>query len=699
MVGSEGTLGFISEITYNTVADPQFHATSLVFFKDIYAACDASSRLAQSPAAAVELMDRQSLRSVETKPGLPADIQQFDNEVAALLIEAQAESREELADQVAIIANILETCQVIGPVDFTEDKLRSKQLWNIRKGLFPTLGVARQNGSTIIIEDVAFPTQHLADAAVDLRKVFLEHGYTDAVLFGHALQGNLHFVFCADFNRTKEVRRYECLLDDVANLVTAKYDGSLKAEHGTGRNMAPFVEREWGAEAFGIMREIKQIFDPQGLLNPEVIISDNPRIHVSDLKTTAPSHPIIEKCTECGFCERTCPSRNLSLTPRQRIIAWREISHLKSSGQNSQRLHDLIKTFDYQGNRTCAVDGLCATLCPVGIDTGAFVKELRATQHSRLENFLADATARNMGLALASARLSLRVANLSHSLLGTSGMTQLTSLLHKIPGMPSWSPWVPKAAKPSSRKNTTDKDKVVYFPSCVSRLFGTYKNGLYTDSQNIQFANLLTKAGYTPIIPHDVDRLCCGMAFSSKGFNEQALIKQNELLKSLATASQNGRYPILIDTSPCHQRLHEKAKEQFGVQVHDTAEFLMEFVAPRFKLNRRPVSVAVHVPCSTRKANGQDKLIELAKMCAETVSLPESVPCCGFAGDRGFTTPELSASALVTLKSLLPSNCEAGYSTSRTCEIGLSLHTGVSYQSIAYLVNDAISDVNAETGK
>ncbi|HEY1800898.1 MAG TPA: FAD-binding and (Fe-S)-binding domain-containing protein [Terriglobales bacterium] len=688
MIGSEGTLGFISEITYHTVSNPQFHATSLVFFKDIYAACGASNRLSESSAAAVELMDRQSLRSIETKPGVPENIRSLDGNVAALLVEAQATSDEELDSQVAAITNILESCTSVGPARFTKDNSQSKQLWNIRKGLFPSLGIARQNGTTIIIEDVAFPTNVLANASVDLQHLFQKYGYADAVLFGHALQGNLHFVFCADFNREEEVHRYEGLLNDVANMVTAKYDGSLKAEHGTGRNMAPFVEHEWGAEAFAIMREIKEIFDPQRLLNPEVILSDNPRIHVSDLKRTPPTNPVIEKCTECGFCERTCPSRNLTLTPRQRIVAWREICFLKASGNNPKRLDELTETFDYQGNQTCAVDGLCATLCPIGIDTGTFIKELRAVQHSKLSNRVADLLSRYMGFSLSIARLLLNLANLGDTILGTSAMRRITAIFAKLPGFPHWNPCLPKPASPVRSAARIQNHKVVYFPSCVSRLFGAYKTGPYFDSQNVRIENLLAKSGYESIIPKNIGNLCCGMAFCSKGFNKQGEQKQEEVMKALANASQNGKYPVLIDTSPCFHRLRDQYAKEFGEQIYDITEFLLKFAAPRLKFKRRPISIAVHVPCSMRKADRQNQLVELAKMCAENVSSPESVPCCGFAGDRGFINPELPASALVVLKSSLRTDCQSGYSSSRMCEIGASLHSSIRYQSIAYLVDE-----------
>ena len=693
LIGSEGTLGFMSELTYNTVPDPSFRATSLMFFSNMHLACEASSRLSQTQVAAVELMDWQSIHAVEGKPGIPEYFSGFDNKAVALLVEVRAESDEGLHELSNQVNTILASCSPCSPVSFTTNKAESKQLWDIRKGLFPSLGSARQSESTIIIEDVAFPIAELSAAAVDLRDLLNRHTYSEAVIFGHALQGNLHFVFCVNFNSEDEVRRYASFLDDLATLVVTKYGGSLKAEHGTGRNMAPFVQREWGSAAFNVMREIKHIFDPDGLLNPGVIINDDSHAHISNLKATPRTHAIIEKCTECGFCERTCPSKDLTLTPRHRIAAWREISRLNASGEDPRRLKQFRKAFTYAGDRTCATDGLCATFCPAGIDTGAFIKELRASDHSHIAHVLADVAAGHLNLVLSSARLLLDVVNIMHLILGTTAMTRIATFLRKASGnrLPEWNP-LSETAAPQRLCSTTPGavDNVIYFPSCVSRLFGPSPNGSFPDSQNLRIQSLLSKAGFTALYPLNFENLCCGMAFQSKGYSKQADRKTSELVEALTQVSNYGEYPILIDTSPCAFRLESYLGNNRALELYDINKFLMERIAPRMRLKRMPVSVAVHVPCSVRKSAQQDQMVQLARLCAERVSVSESIPCCGFAGDRGFTNPELPASALINLKQSLPSDCQAGYSSSRTCEIGLSLHSGINYQSIAYLVDEAI---------
>ena len=235
----------------------------------------------------------------------------------------------------------------------------------------------RQSGTTVIIEDVAFPVEVLADATYDLNRLFVKHEYSNGIIFGHAKDGNLHFVITQGFNNQAAIDQYSRFIDDLVELVVHRYDGALKAEHGTGRNMAPFVETEWGSDAYQIMRQLKQLADPDNLLNPGVIINADRKAHLADLKRIPSVEPEIDKCIECGYCEPKCPSRDLTLTPRQRIVVRREMARQQEAG-GSPLWNALDREFPYMALDTCAVDGLCATACPVNIDTGTLVKRFRS---------------------------------------------------------------------------------------------------------------------------------------------------------------------------------------------------------------------------------------------------------------------------------------------------------------------------------
>jgi D-lactate dehydrogenase len=693
LIGSEGTLGFLSEITYQTVPELPAKATSLMFFPDIRTACEATIHLKECRVAAVEIMDRAALRSVEDKAGMPPLLKDLDPAVAALLVETRAGDREELAGNIQAILEKLAPLPRLYPLTFTEDPAEFSRLWNIRKGLFPSVGAMRQVGTTVIIEDVAFPIRRLAEATLDLQELFRKHEYREAIIFGHALEGNLHFVFTQDFNEARETRRYAEFMEEVCRLVVEKYDGSLKAEHGTGRNMAPFVEMEWGTEAYQLMRQIKQLFDPENLLNPDVLINSNPQVHLQNFKPLHAVHSLVDKCMECGFCEVNCPSRNLTLTPRQRIVGAREIARLRSAGQDPSRLRELENIYSYSGEATCATDGLCALGCPVGIDTGKLIKEWRFQNQSELANAIADWTAGHMRLVTGTTRLLLNAVHGVHRVFGSFLLGAAASLGRKMTGnrLPAWNPWMPRGASrlPSQTEAPAESRPVVYLPSCTSRTMGVSRNSRFPDAQVERIEALLRKAGFKVFFPENLEEHCCGMAFASKGFFRQGESKLRQLGIALYEVSRNGEYPILVDTSPCLYRLRESTDQLPPLKLYDPVEFALTFLAPKLNFSPLPETIAIHPTCSSQKMELTGKLKELAEMCAARVILPENVGCCGFAGDRGFTYPELNQSALQPLKEALPRDCQAGYSTSRTCEIGLSLHAGIPYQSILYLVDEA----------
>ncbi|MGZ5249401.1 MAG: FAD-linked oxidase C-terminal domain-containing protein, partial [Caldimonas sp.] len=354
MIGSEGTLGFISEITFRTVEEHPCKASALILFDRLESACSAVTRLKHSPVAAVELLDRASLRSVEDKPGMPESLRALPPDGAALLVEARAATAAALSLRIEAIAGQLEGIPLATPLRFTTDSAESARLWNVRKGMFPAIGAMRATGTTVIIEDVAFPVERLAEATLELQRLLQTHGYDEAIIYGHALEGNLHFVFTQDFGDPAEVERYSAFMDALCAMVVGSYDGSLKAEHGTGRNMAPVVEMEWGAQAFATMHRIKALFDPHGLLNPGIVLNADPKAHLKNLKPLPAADPLVDKCIECGFCEPKCPSRGLTLSPRQRIVGWREIARLDADGRDPERSTELKRLYDYSGIETCA---------------------------------------------------------------------------------------------------------------------------------------------------------------------------------------------------------------------------------------------------------------------------------------------------------------------------------------------------------
>lgn len=692
LVGSEGTLAFLSEVTMKTLPLAPFKASAMIYFPDIRKAAEGVVAIREEAVSAAELLDIRSLTSVND-PNLNPDFP----DLTAVLTETQAESHEQLLAQIASIQKALEPFGV--EVRFTEDPAEYSKYWAIRAGIFPTVGGMRKEGTTCLIEDVAFHIEDLPEATSDLSALLDRHGYDDSCIYGHALAGNFHFIINQSFSSEKEVRRYEDMIKDVAKLVIGKYDGSLKAEHGTGRNMAPFVEYEWGPAAFGVMREIKRLFDSNGLLNPGVIFNDDPDCFLKNFKplplltpSDDPLYREINKCIECGFCEVNCLSCGFTLSSRTRIVARREISNLKRSGEDPERLRELEKGYRYLGEKTCAGDGLCSTSCPMGINVADLTHRIREEENGGKGPWVY--AGKHYPLVMNGIRSVLGLANFGKSILGPSTMGAIGKGLHSV-GLPLWTPSTPKPYRvPKNISSPGDSTlKVVYLPSCLNRMMGTASTDSPVKRPLVEeTVSLLEKAGYGVIFPENMDGLCCGTLWESKGLKEIAEKKLEELGKALWKASEGGKYPILCDQSPCLHRMKAKLS---GMALYEPAEFIMTFLRDRLDFHPSSTPVAVHITCTMRLMNLTGTITELARLCSEDVRIPEGVGCCGFAGDKGMFNPELNRYALRKLRDGVK-GVAIGYSNSRTCEIGLETNSGIPYVSIIYLVNSCTSP---KTGK
>ncbi len=665
LVGSEGTLAFLAEAVFETVPLPAVTTTAWVHFPGVDAAIAPVRDLVDSGATAVELMVAPALITAAwNMVGAPEEWKELPPESAVLLVEFGGADEGELDRYVAGAMEILTSHETIRPIEFTREAEEIELSWRVREGLHGLIGKLRLPGTSLIVEDVCVPPERIAEGARDLQALLGEHGFLPGVA-GHASAGNLHFMLTPDFAKQEDLERYEAFMSGLVELIVDKYDGSLKAEHGTGINMAPYVVREWGERATELMWRVKRLADPDGVLSPGVVLNRDPGVHLRNLKTTPLVEESVTTCVECGFCEPVCPSRDLTTTPRQRIVLRREIAR---QPEGSPVRKALMEEFSYEVMETCAVDGSCQIACPVGIDTGRFVKELRQREHSERAERRALAKARRWSLAEGATRFGLRAGG---------PVARRTKRGRALPGAAS-------AELPATIHTGA---AAVYVPSCTNRIFA--------GSPVTALVEVSSRAGLPVWIPEDVAGNCCGLPWSSKGFAAAHREKANEMVERLWGWSGEGALPVVIDAASCTNAVAEPGE---GVLEEENAERLAKLeivdsvswaqrLLPWLEVGEKVGSATVHPTCATRRMGLASPLRDLASALAEDVFVAPSASCCGFAGDRGISHPELTASATHQQAAELSGRSfDAHLSSNRTCEIALERATGEPYESVICLL-------------
>lgn len=674
LIGSEGTLGFIAEAVFETVPLPPCTTTAWVHFPDIDQAIAPVRDLVAAGATAVELMVAPALITAAwNMVGAPEEWKELPPESAVLLVEFGAESDVELDDYTAAAVEIFAAHETIRPIEFSRDAEEIELAWRVREGLHGLIGRLRLPGTALIVEDVCVPPERIAEGARDLQALLGEHGFLPGVA-GHASAGNLHFMLTPDFAKQEDLDRYEAFMSGLVELIVDKYDGSLKAEHGTGINMAPYVEREWGEKATELMWRVKQLADPDSVLSPGVVLNRDPGVHLRNLKTTPAIEDSATTCVECGFCEPVCPSRNLTTTPRQRIVLRREMAR-QPAGSPVQRA--LLREFPYEALDTCAADGSCQLACPVGIDTGKLVKELRAARHGERAEKRARATAQRWETVEGASRVGLRFGG---------PLARRTSQGEALPRPAS------SALPPTLHTGAA----AVYVPSCTNRIFGA--STAETDRPWVVEAmvEVSARAGLPVWIPEDVGGSCCGLPWSSKGFGAAHREKANEMVARLWAWSGEGALPIVIDAASCTHAIadpgpdvlsEESAERLAKLEILDSVAWAHDRLLPWLEVGEKVGAATVHPTCATRHLGLAPRLEALAGALAEQVFVAPSATCCGFAGDRGISRPELTKAATAPQAAELAGrHFDAHLSSNRTCEIGLERATGAPYESFLILL-------------
>ena len=685
-IGSEGTLGFVSEIVYNTVEDVPYKGCGLMFFKtlnDASLAVVALANMGRDKVVAAEMMDYQSLKAVQSLDNVPEFVREVPEGTSAILFQTESYSKETVDENLAFIKDKLKDIPTAIPSLYSQDPKEYDSWWAIRKGILPIVGGQRRKGTTVITEDVCFQIEDFTKGIEMLTELFHKYDFVDGgVIFGHALSGNVHFNITPDFSDPKDTKNFGDLVKEMSERVSG-FGGSLKAEHGTGRMVAPFIEMEWGRKAYEINRRIKAIFDPERILNPDVMITDDPDVYKKNLKAQCVIDDAFTICMECGFCEKHCPSRNLTLTPRQRIALLRETKRLENEG-NFTLASELRKGYEYFGVDTCAACSMCKGLCPLSIDTAQIALSMRRIDPPAPE--LAKKIYDNFSTTLQMCRAGVSLEGIAGSIITQKAISKITEGLHGVTGV---TPYVPKTTPKANRyklKNRikpTNFEKVVYFSTCANRAFKP--NQGYDDDRSLQqvVESLCNKAHIDIIYPKHIENLCCGLSFENYDDVHERAVK--DLHDALMKASQNGKYPIVIDHSAC---FNHAFKHMPDLEINDISEFLCKYVVPHLDIEKCDERVIVHKQCKIKSLNKSQYIEDLARLCTDHVFNIKSFACDGFAGQKGFFTPELNKCATKDLAAEIAEyGATLGVSSSSTCEIGLGENGGIPFIGVAFLLD------------
>jgi D-lactate dehydrogenase len=698
IIGGEGTLAFIAEAVLHTVPDLPHKMTGILYFDTPEAACNTIPALISTGAVALEFMDRASLRSVENMPSVPPFLRDLPSQAASILCEFQEETQALLLAKYEKAKATFATLPLLFSPNFTQDAKEQAMMWKIRKGMYPSVAGMRAKGTSALLEDFTFPVERLGEAVMDVQRLFDKYNYKNGIIFGHAKDGNLHFVVSQSYATQIDIDNYQKFNDELFDLVLHKYDGALKAEHSTGRAVSAYVAAEWGAEAYQVMKKLKKLLDPTNLLNPDIIITEDTLSHIHHLKVMPIIEEEVDKCIECGFCEQSCPSRDVTLTPRRRIAVRRAIKRLDAAGDTATR-DALLKDYAFDGMESCATDGMCATNCPVDINTGDLIKRLRRENHSDFQKNMALRLAKKFSTLEATMRFAVKVGNGFNHFLGENFMRNLTKTIKNVvPAMPLWSNQMANADMrlPISEENSTPTSalrnpavKIVYFSSCISRMMG----GDIMQS----FFSVCNKANIIVIHPQNINGTCCGQIFSSKGFTDAYHFTANQTIEKLYAYTDGGKIAIVLDVTSCTQTikacrgaLSDANKLLFDKMTFlDAIDFAADRLLPRLRITKPKEKIVFHPVCSVYKMGVLPKLQAIGKACAKQADVPIFAGCCGMGGDKGFHYPELTKAATkIEANEVKQTTYDGYYSSSKTCEMALSEAVGKNYASILKLLDE-----------
>lgn len=671
MPASVGTLGLFTRLRIEAVPIVEGTSISLVYFKDVKEAGDAVQFIKKLGAVKIELMDSISVGIVRGK------YPQYNipEGVSALFVEFDGEDRHIKIEQMEELVS--EKGYDISRIDSeAEDIEHMENLWAVRKALVPLLThYAQDIKPDAFIDDVSVSVSHLADLINDLHKVFEKYGIVSAI-YGHAGSGNLHIRPMLNLNEPRNLKIFPKLADDVYEVVF-KYNGAMTGEHGMGRLRTMYLEQEWGEHIYGYMQHIKEIFDPQNLLNPDAMFSNQ---HITDnVKYPTVYTSSFEKpCINCGYCKSVCP---ISRTKKGERGARSFLQLMRLRESAPENILGMLSETDRKDIEkqlsTCLGCLSCATRCPSHASVGDFVlngrsghagaatrkmMELWAGDYDRFQEL---ATVFGIIEPLVDNPMSRKAINIGSTILAQ------TPLRSDRP--------IPKFRKRpvSSHKQIHVEGgmNVALFAGCASRIVddGTFEATL----------RVLNRSGFNVSVP---EQQCCGLPMKDVGMMELA---QKTAAANLDEFSDESIDAIVSICASCTMEL-KKLPEMFADcddarlrdaakvvadKTHDIGEFLLSHLDDSVfdgtgdeKPEKLNLKATYHEPCHLKNLGitKQPRAL-IRKMVSEYEDMEDG--CCGGAGQYGFMHPvESDAIFDLKLESLKRINPDVIVTTCPSCQ-------------------------------
>ena len=684
-VGSEGTIGLITEATLRLSPLPGRTLGGLVYFDDLEKVGPATVRILESTPTMLEIIERRILdlarqQKAELRPYLPEGAE------AVLFIEFEGGGEDELHSRFAAVEKDLLAAGLAIEMRVAKDARDMAMLEKVRSVSGPILNKTKGPKRPVaFIEDAAVHPSRLPQYIKGLRQIFKRYD-VDAGIYGHAGDGNMHLMVFLDLRRQEEVRKMVALADAAYDLVLS-LKGTISGEHGDGRLRTYYTKRQY-PRLYEAFKEIKALFDPDSILNPGSIVGgdENPLplfLKFKQEKGTAAglvagqaAREAVEACSGCGKCRFYCP---IAMEVMEEWVMGRAKASLIREYLTGTLDEKIVASPRFREVLdSCVNCKRCLTECPSGADIPWVALSGRALavdlQGEPLSRKLMGSTHFLCETGSTFAPLSNAANNIAPLRRGLEALTGLDRRRR-----------LPSFQRKTLRKWMEDRPRqhrskqVAYFLSCYANFNDPEGDGLAT-------VEVLERNGFEVLLP---DFPCCGVARLSSGAVNAVSEDIRTNVRLVAGLAAKG-IPVVFSEPSCalavkmeYPRI-EASEETLKAErnCYDIYEFLMGLHKKGeldTHLARMDLKVGYHNPCHLRALGVTSEPADLLRMIPGVEVKVYSDQCCGIAGTFGLKKKNYDLSMTIgqrLFKEIAASKVDRVATSCGACAIQITQGTG-----------------------